>query len=52
MQFAGTDETYGSTLFAYKSMVFLVDRDKPCETLSTVRMNLVYNFPITPTDHI
>ena len=29
MQFAGTDETYDSTWFAYKSMAFLVDRDKP-----------------------
>jgi hypothetical protein len=29
MHFAGADETYDSTWFAYKSMEFLVDRDKP-----------------------
>jgi len=35
MQFAVTDETYDSTWFAYKSMVFVVDRDKPRKMLST-----------------
>ena len=40
MHFAGADETYDSTWFAYKTMEFLVDRDKPRETLSTVSTNL------------
>jgi hypothetical protein len=50
MQFAGTDENYDSTWFAYKGMAFIVDRDKPRETLSTVSMNFIYNFlaNITP----
>lgn len=50
MQFAGIDETYDSTWFVYKSMAFLVDRDKPCEMLSTVSTNFIYNFlaNITP----
>ena len=40
MHFTGTDDTYESTWFAYKSMAFLVNRDQPRETLSTVSMNL------------
>ena len=32
------------TWFVYKSMAFLVDRDEPRETLSTVSMNFTYNF--------
>jgi hypothetical protein len=40
MHFTGTDDTYESTWFAYKSRAFLVDRDQPRETLSTVSMNL------------
>jgi ABC-type polysaccharide transport system permease subunit len=50
MHFTGSDETYDSTWFAYENMEFLVDRDKPRETLSTVSMNshiifLPYNTP-------
>jgi hypothetical protein len=41
MQFAGTDETYYNTWFMCKSMAFLVDRDKPRETLSTVIINFM-----------
>jgi hypothetical protein len=50
MQFAGTNETYHSTWFAYKITAFLVDRDKPRGTLSTASMNFVCNFlaNITP----
>jgi hypothetical protein len=36
MHFAGADETYDSAWFAYKGMAFIVDRNKPRETVSTV----------------
>jgi hypothetical protein len=39
MHFAGADETYDSTWFAYKGMAIIVDTDKPHKTASTVSMN-------------
>lgn len=39
--FKGRDEIYESSWFAYNSLAFIMDRDKPRTTLSTVSLYII-----------
>jgi hypothetical protein len=45
LYFAGRDNIYEGTWFAYSSMAFLLDRDKPSENLSTVKYSFMNILP-------